>query len=166
MNAVPRWLDVAAGYIGTHEIAGPTSNPGILGWAKKMGGFVASYFTDDDIPWCALFVNACLEQVGLAGTHSLAAASFLTWGLPLSYPAIGAVMVFTRPGGNHVGFYLGQRSNGDFRILGGNQGDTVSRIWMKPERLTGIRWPAAELLPTSGPVLLASDGQPVSANEA
>lgn len=161
----PLWLSIATGYLGTKEIVGKGSNPTILKWAKKAGGWIASYFTDDDVPWCALFVNACLDEAGLKGTNSLAARSFEKWGRPLDSPCLGAVMVFTRDGGGHVGFYIGE-NEGRFRIRGGNQGNAVSDTWILKKRLTAIRWPAAAADPKGGRILLADDGSPVSTNEA
>ena len=161
----PAWLQVATGYLGTKEVTGKGSNPTILKWAKKAGGWIANFFTDDDIPWCALFVNACLDEAGLKGTGSLAARSFETWGRPLPEPALGAVLVFSRNGGGHVGFYLGENST-RFRVRGGNQGNAVSDTWILKSRLTAIRWPTAGTDPSGGPIQLADDGSPVSTNEA
>lgn len=161
----PRWLTIARNYIGVTEIPGAKSNSTILGWAKWLKGWFKSFFTDDDIPWCAVFVNACLGEAGVTGTGTLAARDFEKWGRtgPL---ALGAILVFKRPTGGHVGFYMGEREDGALRVLGGNQSNTVSEIWIERARLTGIRWPETEPLPNSGRIKLASNGDPVSTNEA
>lgn len=164
---MPKWLLIAFSYSGLEEIPGPTSNLKIIAMAKRLGGWIASYFKDDDIPWCALFVNNCLAESGFKGTGSLAARSFETWGVRLSSPSLGAVLVFTRPGGGgHVGFYVGERTDGKFyRVYGGNQKNAVNETWISKERLLDIRWPREEPLLTTGPIQVAADGTPISTNE-
>lgn len=142
----PRWLAIARRYRGTNEVAGARSNPVITGWAKQLGGWIASFYRDDSIPWCALFVNAVLAEAGLKGTGSLAARSFEQWGEKLAAPAPGAVLVFVRKGGGHVGFYVGESVDA-FRVFGGNQSNRVNEIWVAKSRLTAIRWPAGEAKP-------------------
>jgi uncharacterized protein (TIGR02594 family) len=159
----PRWLTAARRYIGTQEIPGKRSNPVIMGWAKRAGGWIASYFKDDDIPWCALFVEAVLADVGLKGTASLAARSYEKWGVKLAQPALGAVLTFVRNGGGHVGFYVGGNATA-YRVLGGNQSNSVNETWIAKSRCTGIRWPKGEPLPAGGPVFLNSKGK-LSTNE-
>lgn len=174
MPIAPPWLDLAGNYLGTREIPGARSNEVILRWALHEGGWIAKYFTDDDIPWCALFVNAVLRESGIKGTGSLAARSFESWGRGLHTPALGAVMVFARNGGGHVGFYLGERSrDGAFRIRGGNQGNAVSDTWIARDRLVTVRWPYAfadgrtiSLPPDPRRVALTDDGAPLSTSEA
>jgi uncharacterized protein (TIGR02594 family) len=164
---IPKWLEIATRYLGVQEVVGPGSNPTILRWAKQLGGWIKSFFVDDDIAWCALFVNACLDEAGFKGTNSLAARSFATWGLELAEPALGAVVVFSRKGGGHVGFYLGERkSDGAIRVRGGNQSNQVSDTWLPKSRLLTYRWPVDATLPTTGHVWLSATGGPLSVNEA
>jgi uncharacterized protein (TIGR02594 family) len=98
------------------------------------------------------------------GYDLLRAKSFEGWGQPLAKPALGAVMVFTRPGGAHVGLYLGERADA-YYVLGGNTGNAVAAAWIAKTRLSAIRWPAGVPLPVSESVLLAGGGS-VSENEA
>lgn len=160
----PRWFEIAGSYLGQKEVVGKGSNPVILGWAQQFGGWIRSYFTDDDIPWCALFVNAVLKQAGLKGTNSLAARSFEKWGYRLDEPAVGAILVFGRNGGGHVGFYVAERKDA-FLVRGGNQGNAVTDTWISKSRLLAIRWPFTEPAPTSGPVFKDGSGA-LSKNEA
>jgi uncharacterized protein (TIGR02594 family) len=160
----PRWFDIAGSYLGTKEVVGKGSNPVIMGWAAKFGGWIASYFTDDDIPWCALFVNAVLKQSGIKGTGSLAARSFEAWGIKLTKPALGAILVFGRKGGGHVGFYVAENATA-FLVRGGNQGNAVTDTWIDKSRLLAIRWPIGEPAPTSGPIKIDGTGA-VSQDEA
>lgn len=164
----PPWIVKAGEYLGVHEVVGPGSHPDIMRWAKNQAGWIANYFKDDDTPWCALFVNGVLQECGIPGTNSLAAASFCTWGQPMADPSYGCILVFSRPGGNHVGFYLGERADA-YRVRGGNQGNAVKDEWIPKARLRkgdGIRWVPGVDLPFPSPVILTSDGQPASLNEA
>lgn len=163
---LPPWLAVAKTYLGVAEVPGKASNPQIMKMAQRVGGWVKSFFTDDDIPWCALFVNSCLLESGFKGTGTLAARDFERWGQKLEGPVVGAVVVFTRQGGGHVGFYVGQRLDGTLRVLGGNQSNKVSETWIAKDRLSAIRWPAGLPVPVPAPVVLAANGEKVSLNEA
>src|SRR4051812_8843215 len=86
----PLWLVAALGWVGTKEQPGSGDNPVILKWAKDAGGAIGKDYTHDSIPWCALFVNAVLQQVGLKGTGTLWALDFAKWGQALAGPAVGA----------------------------------------------------------------------------
>lgn len=164
----PLWLSVARAFYGLQERVGPGSNPVIIRWAKDL--HAPSWFDDDDKAWCALFANrvllACQLPLSGSGFELLRAASFETWGRGLVGPALGAVLVFTRSGGAHVGFYLGERHDAYF-VLGGNTGNAVTAAWIAKERLAATRWPQlATPLPQAAPILLADSGVPVSKNEA
>ncbi len=162
----PIWLSVAAAFVGLREIAGPQSSPVILRWVRDLDA--PAWFDNDDKPWCALFLNRVLKACSLPlsgkAFELLRAKSFETWGRALGVPALGAVLVFTREGGGHVGLYLGENAHA-YRVLGGNQGNSVSETWVAKDRLSAIRWPDGVPLPVTGPVVLDSNGA-VSSNEA
>lgn len=163
----PSWLSVARAFVGLREISGPQSSPVILRWVKDTGA--PAWYDNDDKPWCALFINrillACSLPMAGSGFALLRAKSFEAWGRALAAPAIGAVLVFTRDGGGHVGLYLGENQHA-YKVLGGNQGNSVSETWIVKERLSAIRWPDGVPLPLGGRILLASNGEPMSGNEA
>ena len=97
----------------------------------------------DAVPWCASFVNWCVEQAGLKGSDSKLARSWLGWGEPINTPRPGCLVVLERgpaPQG-HVGFFVGA-TPGFVRLLGGNQGDRVSIDSFSAERVIGLRWPS------------------------
>lgn len=148
----PAWLIEARKYIGVREIKGVTHNSLIVGWWKaiKRGGI-----KDDETPYCAAYCGAMLEAVGLRSTRFESAASYLDWGQPLTKPVVGAIAVFTRPGGNHVGFVVGRTKAGDLLILGGNQSDAVNIRAFSVKGLRGLRWPLAVPVPTAPLPLLA-----------
>jgi hypothetical protein len=73
-------------------------------------------------------------------------------------------MVFERPGGGHVGFYVGEDAAA-YHVLGGNQGDSVTIARIEKQRCIARRWPEGQ--PVIGkPVMLSSGGRPISRNEA
>lgn len=161
-----KWLDKAATYIGLAEIKGAKHNPKILQWWKDIG---ASWYKDDETPWCGAFVGGVLKEVGMPVVPNGMGASALAWnsfGVKLTKPAVGCIVVFTRNGGGHVGFVVGKDKYGNLMVLGGNQSDGVNIKPFAMSRVTGYRWPStwpAEHrfnLP-----VLDSDGR-VSTNEA
>ena len=121
-----------------------------LGWDEnqqldKLSAYMAGGGVDLDpseTAWCAGWLNATLSQVGLDGTGSLAARSFLNWGTEVSTPQLGDIVVLSRgddPNAGHVGIFKGFDDNGDILILGGNQGDSVSVASFSKDRLLGYR---------------------------
>lgn len=168
----PIWLSVARMSAGLAEIPGAQSNPVILQWAKDIGS--PTWYHNDDQPWCAVFFNRVMlaSQIPMAlGTRGdafdrLRALTVATWGQPLRAPALGAALVFSRPEGAHVGFYLGERP-GFLRVFGGNQSNKVGETWIERSRLTAIRWAPGVPVPMRlEPIALAATGEPVSVNEA
>jgi uncharacterized protein (TIGR02594 family) len=140
----PSWIQIALAEQGQAEKAGTAHNPRIVEYHAATG----LKATDDETPWCASFVSWCLAQAGLRSTSSAAARSYETWGVSLPTPTYGAIVTFTRTGGGHVGFYMGQR-DGKWLILGGNQSNRVSVAPYDPNRMTSIRWPAGVPLPNA-----------------
>lgn len=163
------WLALARKYIGVREIPGPKSDPTILGFARRIGGWVASWYTDEKTPWCALFVNAVLQEAKLpmsgTGVALVRAKSFLSYGTALAVPSLGCILVFERPGGGHVGFYMGETLKA-YRVLGGNTSDSVSEAWLAKDRCLAMRWPPGVPPPSVGRKFLRPDAQPFSKDEA
>ncbi|MFQ2114751.1 TIGR02594 family protein [Aeromonas veronii] len=150
-----RWVEEARRHIGLIEIKGPKHNPEIVAMWKaiKRGGI-----KDDETPWCASFVGACLERVGIQSTRFEGARSYTSWGEKLEAPVAGCVVVFSRDGGGHVGFVVGQDKAGNLLVLGGNQDDAVNVKSFKRHRATAYRWPAGEPKPVGElPVMAAAE---------
>ncbi|MGO7300326.1 phage tail length tape measure family protein [Rhizobium ruizarguesonis] len=91
--------------------------------------------------WCAAFVNSSLEQVGIKGSGSQVANSFLDWGTKIDPSQIlkGDVLVQNRglganQSGGHVGFATGatRYSGGQqqLEMLSGNLSDGVGKEWV------------------------------------
>ena len=155
------WLEEAKKHIGLHEIKGGTHNPEIVQFWKdiKRGGI-----KDDETPWCAAFVGAMLERVGIRSTRFESAKSYLDWGQLIAVPVVGCIVVFTRQGGGHVGFAVGRDKAGNLLVLGGNQGDAVNIKAFPVSRVSGYRWPSGVML--SVETLLTMSGVEISKGEA
>lgn len=137
----PAWLRLARAELGVKEIAGAQHNPVVLGYFRDAG---FPEIDNDETAWCAGFVNAMLERAGYAGSKSLAARSFLSWGKPVTTPYPGCVVVFSRGDPRswqgHVGIYIGE-IGGQIQVLGGNQGNEVSIAQYPRANLLGYRAP-------------------------
>jgi uncharacterized protein (TIGR02594 family) len=161
---MPPWMKIAYSYMNTKEVPGSGNNSVIIGWAKRLGGWFASFYTKDEIPWCGLFVGNCMKEAGFPVQPD--ALSALGWS---DYerscePCLGAIMVFKRPGGGHVGFYVAEDDTA-YHILGGNQGDKVSIARIDKARHVDTRWPKTFPMSKTGRVLKKSTA-PLSRNEA
>lgn len=165
----PVWLRDARRYIGVTEIPGPKSNPVIMGWAKKLGGWIASWYQNDDTPWCGLFVGnviaTTLPQEPMPA-NPLGALNWKKFGKE-GRVAVGAILVFKRTGGGHVGFYVGEDRT-HYHVLGGNQDNAVNIKRIEKKRLVagGIRWPSTGEAPIGGAVQLTASGASASKSEA
>lgn len=160
------WFKEATRLLGTKEKPGSGSNPEIIDWASDLG----ITYKSDDIPWCGLFVGHCIASTldrEAIPSALLSARSWAKFGVK-SQPTIGAVMVFWRKslasGLGHVGFYAGEDATA-YRILGGNQSDSVSLAWVNKSRLLQARWPAT-VTPTPPETLIVGRNEPLSWNEA
>ena len=140
----PIWLIEARKNLGIKETKGDVHTPEVLKYWKdiKRGGI-----KDDETPWCAAFVGAMLERVGVKSTRFESAKSYLDWGQLLALPVVGCIVVFTREGGGHVGFVVGRDTKGNLLVLGGNQGDEVNIRSFPVSRVTGYRWPIDRPIP-------------------
>lgn len=165
----PAWLLAARAKLGTREAAGPANNATILGWAKRVGTKVLGIaYNADSVPWCGLFVAACVSEAGLAPPFiALRAKSWAAWGANLrpTHLSPGAVLVFQRQGGGHVGFYVGE-DDAAYHVLGGNQGDCVSITRIAKDRLIAARWPRGVAVIGKPVRIAALAGVALSRNES
>ena len=90
------------------------------------------------IPWCAAFVNSILKKSGNKGSKSLKANSFLSWGVRVSKPREGDIVIIKTGHGYHVGFFAGFK-NGKVLVLGGNQSNSVKITAYSAKRVVQYR---------------------------
>ena len=164
---IPNWLTAARQYLGVAETPGRATTPVIRRWLLDL----KAWWSDDETAWCGVAVAAWMREAGIdLPRHWYRARAWLEWGEVIMHPAVGAVVVFERAGGGHVGLVVGEDRQGRLMVLGGNQGNRVSIAPFDRSRVLGYRWPTsriADLYASVGPLpLLASTGQPSSSNEA
>lgn len=151
--ADPIWLTEAKKYIGQKEIAGPKNNATVVGFWKRIH---LSGISNDDVPWCAAFVGAVLEDSGYPSTRSGLAKSYMNYGTDQRIPTVGSIVVFSRKGGGHVGFVVGKDNLGNLFVLGGNQSDSVSVKKFTVQNVVAYRWPDNKVPQTALPVIAST----------
>lgn len=133
------WLTVARGELGVREVPGAGDNPRILEYHRTT--LLAA--SEDAVPWCSSFCNWAFQQVGIPGTGSAAARSWLKWGRAKETPTQGDVVVFRRgaPPAGHVALFI-NRTSEHIRVLGGNQSNRVCEALYPASDVLGFRAPA------------------------
>ena len=132
-------ISIALKEYGTHDILGTNSNPRVLQYFKDIG---QAWVKDDDTAWCAAFIGWVLKQAGKPSTGSLAARSYLNYGVATDSPELGDLVVFWRinkvgPYG-HVAIFV--KDAGDMiYVLGGNQSDGVNITAFAKANVLGYR---------------------------
>lgn len=166
---------------GTHEFMGSGNNPVLLGWADWLGDelgsayakWASAFYSADEIPWCGLYVAYVAQMANKQDRPErrppdkyLSAAEWAKWGLGTNIAMLGDVLVFVRPGGGHVGMYVGEDSL-NYHVLGGNQSDQVCIARIAKNRCTAIRRPAYLAQPANvRRIQITQLAGPVSTNEA
>jgi uncharacterized protein (TIGR02594 family) len=161
MSTSPRWLRTAYAYEGLRETPGPRHNATIIGWLTKL----RAWWRDDETPWCGVFVAHCMQEAGLPYPRLyMRAKAWSDYGALLRPDRLapGAILVFNRAGGGHVGFYVGE-DTGHYYVLGGNQSNAVNVMKLGKSRLVASRWPRG--VPVVGKPVHMKGGM-VSTNEA
>lgn len=143
------WIKTARDLISQKEIPGPKSNPVLLEMARKIGGWVSSFYKNDDIPWCGLFVGHCLNVNGFkVPPDMLLATAWSKYGKKLPKPMYGCIAVFQwKPKRRfHVGFIIAEDKN-YYYTLGGNQGNQVKIATYAKSTVIASVWPNTDLKP-------------------
>ena len=156
-----KWVAAARAQLGQKEIPGKSHNSRIVDWFKQAG---AGWFKDDETPWCGAFAAYCMIVAGQPippKGEAVRAKAWASWGKDTP-PRVGAVAVFGREGGGHVGFAVGESAT-NLYILGGNQSNQVTITPIAKSRLIALRWPAG--LPLSDIPLPKMSGGTISTNE-
>ncbi len=136
-ETAPKILVQAVKQLGIKEIVGKTHNPTIMGWAKELG--LSKVYTEDEIPWCGLFIAYCCHAAGLEVVERpLWALNWAKYGNKVDEPMLGDILTFKRNGGGHVGIYVGEDDR-YYHVLGGNQNNSVSVSRIAKSRLHQAR---------------------------
>lgn len=122
-------------YYGVRSIYGKESDKDILKFFEAIGH---DWVTNDEVPWCAAFLNYILQISGMENTRKLNARSFLEIGEKVTEPKLGDIAVFWRldPLGTlgHVGIFVAENEKHVF-VLGGNQKEEVNIMPIPKVRL-------------------------------
>ena len=149
------WITEAKTALGRNEARDRTW---LMNWLKRDG---RSLGDPGKNPWCGDFVETCIRMglpaeplLGALDTNPYWARNWLLFGRAVQ-PIVGAVPIFKRGQGGHVGFAVGQ-DDMNFFVLGGNQSDAVTIARITKSRLLGARWPTTypprlQRLPTMKP---------------
>lgn len=163
-EASPRILVAAVKQLGVKEIVGRTHNPVIMGWAKELG--LDKVYTEDEIPWCGLFIAHCAHTAGTQVVdRPLWALNWSKYGNKVDVPMLGDILTFKRNGGGHVGIYVGEDAT-YYHVLGGNQNNSVSVSRIAKSRLHQARRTAWKIAQPANvrQVMLAAKGT-ITTNE-
>jgi uncharacterized protein (TIGR02594 family) len=149
------WITEAKTALGRNEAR---DRNWLMDWLKRDGRTLGDPSKN---PWCGDFVETCIRMglpdeplLGALGTNPYWARNWLLFGQDTK-PITGAVLIFERGSGGHVGFAVGQDGT-HFYLLGGNQSDAVTIARIAKSRLLGARWPTTypprpQRLPTMKP---------------
>ena len=149
------WINEAKTALGRNEAR---DRSWLMDWLKRDS---RSLGDPSKNPWCGDFVETCIRMgvpaeplLGALGINPYWARNWLLFGEETK-PVTGAVLIFERGAGGHVGFAHGQDDT-HFYVLGGNQSDAVTIARIAKARLLGARWPATyplrtQRLPTMKP---------------
>jgi uncharacterized protein (TIGR02594 family) len=163
-ETAPRILVAAVKQLGVKEIVGRAHNPVIIGWAKQIG--LDKVYTEDEIPWCGLFIAHCAHTAGTQVVdRPLWALNWAKYGNKVDVPMLGDILTFKRNGGGHVGIYVGEDA-AYYHVLGGNQNNSVSVSRIAKNRLHQARRTAWKIAQPANvrQVMLAAKGT-ITTNE-
>ena len=145
----PRHMAIAASMMGVKEVPGKGSNPTIMKWVKELG--LEKIYLDDDQAWCAIAWQYAMFKAGRRITLEtkdqydyLRALQFQNTQdlrkIPVGLAAFGDTLIFKRPEGGHIGFYIGEDKD-NFYVWGGNQGNKVSVVKIAKARCVCVLRP-------------------------
>jgi uncharacterized protein (TIGR02594 family) len=123
----------------TAEIIGLQNNPKILEYAKEIG---ATWVSNDETPWCAIFMQWCLMKADKPFSYLANARSFLNYGLQTDRPELGDIAVLWRDSPTaktgHVAFFIKENDNTVW-LLGGNQNNKVTILPFNKKQVLSYR---------------------------
>lgn len=147
-NVEAPWIKEGKKVLGLHEVYDKTK---LQAWLKSDGHALGD---PTKFPWCGDYVETCIRNSlpnepfeGLVGQNPYFAKNWAQFGIAID-PTLYCILVFTRDGGGHVGFCMGEDLVGqNYFVLGGNQGNKVSVVPVSKKNCIASRWP--KTYPTS-----------------
>lgn len=170
IGKLPRMVEKGLELLGTREVIGKGSNRTILEWRDHLNqnGVKITGYSDDDIPWCGLFVAfiafSRLNSPVEVPLSPLWARNWSSYGVKADKAMLGDVLVFSRNGGGHVGLYIAEDGNA-YHVLGGNQSNSVSIARIEKSRCIAIRRPEYRNQPETVKQYIVSSLGNLSLNE-
>ena len=173
IGTLPKMVAAGIQFLAIKEVPGKGSNPVIMNMANELG--LKGIYTDDDMSWCAVFINYLCKITGKpivdtkGDKYNLMRAKWLSnWGnkVAIKDMQLGDIGVLNRDGGGHVFLIIGKTPQGNVIGLGGNQSNSVTFSEFDIKRLIDVRRYYATQAPASAKLYtIASDGK-LSTNEA
>jgi uncharacterized protein (TIGR02594 family) len=124
-------------------------------------------YVADEIPWCGLVQAViCKRSDKPIVKDPLWALNWAKWEDEVQEPMLGDTCTFKRPGGGHVGLYVGEDKTA-YHILGGNQSNAYNIARIEKVRLFKARRPKwAIAQPVNVRKIFLSASGALSTNEA
>lgn len=116
---------------GLEALASAAGGNALIAEARKYLGRNPTGWANN---WCGKFLDMVLRRTGHKG-GGVSARGYIKYGTRLAGPEIGAIAVFSRKGGGHVGIVTGVDSNGNPIIISGNYNDRVAIATYPASRL-------------------------------
>lgn len=165
LPAIP-WVIEFEKVLGWHEVR---DRDRLSKWLRSDGKTLGD---PSKLPWCGDAMQTALLRAlpdepmpGDLGKNPYWALNWQFLGKKTP-PVYGAVGVFKRPSGGHVGVLIGQDETA-FLVLGGNQSDAITNgAWIDKKRLVDARWPSSYHNPRFALPTLRRGGAALSTNEA
>lgn len=158
------WIIEGKKVFGLHELKNQTE---LTKWLRSDGKNLGD---TTKLPWCGDYVETAIlnslpdeKFTGALLKNPYWARNWLKFGVKVD-PIYGAVIVFSRGTGGHVGFVVGEDET-DYYVLGGNQGDTVSISRISKTRFLGCSWPSTYPVENRKLPVMKPDSIPKTTNE-
>lgn len=158
------WIIEGKTVWGLHEVR---DNAKLRTWLRSDGKTLGDPAA---LPWCGDYVETAIKNslpnepfTGAVGKNPYWARNWLKFGMSVD-PCYGAVIVFSRGKGGHVGFVVGE-DNTDYYVLGGNQSDSVNIVRISKQRFLGCTWPTTHPNPNRPLPRMTAGSIPRTTNE-
>lgn len=158
------WIVEGKKVWGLHETR---NNAELKAWLRSDGKTLGD---PKALPWCGDYTETAIKNslpnepfTGKLAKNPYWARNWLEFGVSTN-PVYGAIIVFSRGNGGHVGFVVGEDDT-DYYVLGGNQADSVNIVRIAKNRFLGCRWPSTFQNPNRQLPRMSASNIPRTTNE-